>query len=87
MHGSRRLAVIGVVALVGLGATAGSAAATVPTTDSEAGCSSASWYVYDPITRVRLITRRSEFDPTDGLQRWERLLLAMDPNGAANAGR
>jgi hypothetical protein len=77
--------VLGIVALTGLGAAAGSVAAT-PALGS-GGCASASSYDYDPDTRQGLIARRSAFDPSDGLQRWERLLLAMDPNGTANVGR
>ena len=38
-------------------------------------------YRYNLATRSRLLARQPRFDVSDGLQRWERLLLAMDPDG------
>ena len=38
-------------------------------------------YRYNLATRSRLLARQPWFDVSDGLQRWERLLLAMDPDG------
>ena len=85
MNGSRKLAVWSIAALVGLGTAAGSAA-TAETLGSEDGASASS-HGFTSDVRKDLIARRSAFDPLDGLQRWERLLLAMDPNGDANGGR
>jgi len=85
MNGSSRLAVWCIVTLVVLGAAVGSVTAA-KTLGSEGG-SSASSYRYTLDTREDLTARRSAFDPSDGLQRWERMLLAMDPNGAAAPGR
>jgi hypothetical protein len=85
MNKSSRLAVWCIAALAGLGAAAGSVAAA-QTIGSEGGAA-ASFYEYTANTREDLIARRRAFDPSDGLERWERLLLAMDPNGAGNAGR
>lgn len=85
MNKSSRLAVWCIAALVGLSAAVGSVAAG-QTLGSEGGGSEPS-YEYTPNTREDLIGRRSAFDPSDGLQRWERMLLAMDPNGATDAGR
>jgi hypothetical protein len=86
MNGSSRLAAWCIAALVGIGAALGPVAAA-QTVGSEGGGASASSYEYTPETRENLIARRSAFDPSDGLQRWERMLLAMDPNGATDAGR
>lgn len=85
MNKSSRLAVWCIAALVGPSAAAGSVAAA-QTFGSEGGAP-ASFYQYTPTTREDLIARRSAFDPSDELQRWERMLLAMDPNGATDAGR
>ena len=41
-----------------------------------------STYRYNLATRSRLLARQPRFDVSDGLQRWERLLLAMDPDGS-----
>ena len=83
MSGSRRLAMWCIVALMVVGAAAGSAAAQAHGSGDHAPSSSA----YDARARESLIARRSAFEPGDGLQRWERLLLAMDPNGRADPGR
>ena len=85
MNGSPKLAMWCMVTLVGLGTAAGSVAAA-ETLGSEDG-TSASSYGFTLDVREDLIARRSAFDPSDGLQRRERLLLAMDPNGTVNAGR
>ncbi|HEX6131933.1 MAG TPA: hypothetical protein VF044_09385 [Actinomycetota bacterium] len=85
MNGSKRLAVWSIATFLALGAAARSVAAAA-TLASERGASASS-YAYTLDTREDLTGRRRAFDPGDGLQRWERLLLAMDPNGAANAGR
>ena len=39
-------------------------------------------YRYSLAIRSRLVARLPWFDVSDGLQRWERLLLAMDPDGS-----
>ena len=85
MNGCQRLVVLGIMALAGLGASA----AWVSGAPAFAlqGCASASSYDDDSDARVSLTTHRSAFASSDGLQRWERMLLAMDPNGAANVGR
>jgi hypothetical protein len=44
-------------------------------------------YTYEPVLRKVLLATRLRFDPADGLQQWERALLAMDPNGATAPGR
>jgi hypothetical protein len=85
MNGSSRLAVWSIAALLGLGAAAGSVAAAATLGSEIGGTTSSSEYTLD--TREDLAARRGAFDPSDGLQRWERRLLAMDPNGAANPGR
>jgi hypothetical protein len=85
MTGSSRFAVWSIAAVVALGVAAGSVAAAA-TLGSE-GDAARSSYGYTLTTREDLVARRTAFDPSDGLQRWERLLLAMDPNGAGNPGR
>lgn len=85
MNGCQRLVVLGIVALTGLGASAELVSGAPAFASQE--CASASSYDDDSNARVRLTTHRSAFDSSDGLQRWERMLLAMDPNGAANVGR
>ena len=85
MNGWKRLAVWSIAALLTLGAAAGSAAAAATLGSEGGGAASSDAYTLD--TREDLTARRSAFDPSDGLQRWERRLLAMDPNGAANPGR
>ena len=85
MNGCQRLVVLGIVALTGLGASEEWVSGAPAFASQE--CASASSYDDDSDARVSLITHRSAFDSTDGLQRWERMLLAMDPNGAANVGR
>jgi hypothetical protein len=40
------------------------------------------FYQYDLATRSSLVARKSQFDVSDGLQQWERMLLAMDPDGS-----
>lgn len=81
MNGSSKLTVSCIAVLVAVGAVA-----AAPALGSEGGASASS-YEFTSNTREDLIARRSAFDPSDGLQRWERLLLAMDPNGALNVGR
>jgi hypothetical protein len=85
MKGRSSLAVWSIAALVGIGAALGPVAAA-QTVGSDGGASASS-YAYTPETREDLIARRSAFDPSDGLERWERMLLAMDPNGATDGGR
>ncbi len=76
---------LGIVALTGFGPSA-AWVSEAPAFASQ-GCAPASSYDDDSDARLRLTTHRDAFDSSDGLQRWERMLLAMDPNGAANVGR
>ena len=82
-HFQRSVKVPIVIALVlsSVGVT-GLQADAKPPPHLRSGYERPSSYQYSPAIRSRLVARQPWFDVSDGLQRWERLLLAMDPDGS-----
>ncbi len=77
MQRSKKVALLAVLMIAATWPTSPSAGASA---HPRGGVVSASFYAYDSATRLSLNVRRSRFDASDGLQRWEVWLLAMDPS-------
>ena len=80
MRRSGKVSIIIALALSSVGVT-GLHADAKPSAHLRDNYERPSSYRYNLATRSRLLARQPWFDVSDGLQRWERLLLAMDPDG------
>jgi hypothetical protein len=80
MRRSGKVSIIIALALSSVGVM-GQQADAKPFAHLRGSYQSSSSYQYDLATRSKLLARQPRFDVSDGLQRWERLLLAMDPDG------
>ena len=78
---SARVSIIIAFVLSSVGVT-GLQADAEPSAHLRSGYEPPSSYRYNLATRSRLMAREPRFDVSDGLQRWEHLLLAMDPDGS-----
>jgi hypothetical protein len=86
MRRSGKVSIIIALVLSSVGVT-GFHASAKPSAHLRDNYERASSYRYNVATRSRLLVRQPRFDVSDGLQRWERLLLAMDPDGGGGPGR